>query len=105
SMLWKKAAYAAVCCVDAPSKSRTDVVPSGVKKTLNMLPLACITWGTPAAVSADVAARDTVAAAASAGDGGGGAGWRGSYPGGVASRNVASPAAVATGFPERVPAW
>ena len=70
-------------------------MPSGVKKTLNMLPLACITWGTPAAVSADVAAPDTIAAARSTA----------SYTSAVASRRVVSPAAVATGFPDSVPAW
>ncbi len=66
-----------------------------VKKTLNMLPAVWITCGTPAASSAASAAAVSVAAEAS----------NRSYTPGVQARSVASPAAVATGFPDSVPAW
>ncbi len=49
---------------EAAAKSRTGPA-SLVKKTLNMLPPDCTTWGTPARVSSSPTAEESVAAAES----------------------------------------
>src|SRR5690606_18387206 len=92
SAAWKNAAYALVSWRCAAAKSPT--APS-VKKIENRLPACCAEWGTPSRVSASDAAFDTISAERSLA----------AYTSSVALRRVASPAAVARGFPDRVPAW
>ncbi len=59
------------------------------------MPVAWTTCGTPASVSAFPAAVLSVSATSE----------MRSYTSSVASLSVASPAVVATGFPDSVPAW
>ena len=66
-----------------------------MKKTENIVPVAWTTCGTPASVSALAAAVCRVSATREIR----------SYTSSVASRSVVRPAVVATGFPDRVPAW
>jgi hypothetical protein len=66
-----------------------------VKNTENMLEAFCSWWATPSLLSASVTSVRISAETASTF----------SYAASSSSRSWARPAAVATGFPERVPAW
>ncbi|CAM5624978.1 hypothetical protein SANTM175S_01557 [Streptomyces antimycoticus] len=68
---------------------------SSVKKTENMLPATCTRWATPALESASVTIDRSRSEAASTCP----------YAASSSSRSCATPAAVAIGFPDSVPAW
>src|SRR5689334_3249174 len=92
-MAWKSAAYAADDCSLASANDRTG--SERPRNTENRLPASDSQNGTPAALNAEEASFATEAAAESTR----------AYTSGVHDRNVASPAATASGFPDSVPAW
>src|SRR5699024_4987761 len=92
SSAWKNAGYRHVWEFLAPVKSTTG---SGEKNNPVIVPAFCTRWGTPAAVRASLRMVRSVRALRS----------RAWWTAPSAARSVARPAAVATGFPDSVPAW